>query len=283
MTGEHYMKVIKVLNNNVVIANHNEHREVILVGKGIGFNKATGNDISLNSIEKTFVLHDEKEKVKYKELLANVSDQVILCMDEVMQFLRNELGELPQELLVNLTDHVAFAVKRLQSGMVIRNPFLFETKLLYLNDFLIAKQVCQIISRNLKIELPEDETGFIALYIHSASQNKKMKDVLNVTNVVGLIVELVESELHTTLNKEGLYYSRFIHHLQFTIGRVKSSEYKEIDVPILKLIKSAYSECYTLAQKIGKVLEDKIGKEVFDSELVYMSMHLERIIQENSK
>lgn len=277
------MKVIKVLNNNVVIANHHEHKEVILVGKGMGFNKTAGNEIDLNAIEKTFVLHDEKEKMKYKELIANVSEQVILCMDEVMLFLKDELGELPQELLVNLTDHVAFAVKRLQSGMTIRNPFLFETKLLYLNDFLISKKVCQIISQHLEIELPEDETGFIALYIHSASQNKKIKDVLNITHIVALIIELIENDLQTTINKEGLYYSRFIHHLQFTIGRVKSSEYMEIDVPILKLIKTSYSECYSLAQKIGRVLEEQIGKEVFESELVYMSMHLERIIQENQK
>lgn len=34
-----YLEIKKVLNNNVIIASHPEHEEVVVIGKGIGFGK----------------------------------------------------------------------------------------------------------------------------------------------------------------------------------------------------------------------------------------------------
>ena len=34
-----YLEIKKVLNNNVIIASHPDHEEVVVIGKGIGFGK----------------------------------------------------------------------------------------------------------------------------------------------------------------------------------------------------------------------------------------------------
>lgn len=49
------MNIIKVYNNNVVWAKNDQDEELIVMGKGLGFQK-TGDAVAPLLIEKTFVL-----------------------------------------------------------------------------------------------------------------------------------------------------------------------------------------------------------------------------------
>ena len=48
------MRVIKVLNNSLVLALDNAGQESILMGKGIGFHKSIGYEFQESEIEKVF-------------------------------------------------------------------------------------------------------------------------------------------------------------------------------------------------------------------------------------
>ena len=52
------MKIGKVYNNNVVLAEAGDASEVIVMGKRIGFQKRTGDAIDKSLIEKTFVIQE---------------------------------------------------------------------------------------------------------------------------------------------------------------------------------------------------------------------------------
>ena len=54
------MRVIKVLNNSLVLALNDEGQEIILMGKGIGFQKSIGYKLSPKEIDKVFVLKDRE-------------------------------------------------------------------------------------------------------------------------------------------------------------------------------------------------------------------------------
>lgn len=54
------MRVIKVLNNSLVLALNDEGQEIILMGKGIGFQKTIGYKLSPKEIDKVFVLKDRE-------------------------------------------------------------------------------------------------------------------------------------------------------------------------------------------------------------------------------
>ena len=54
------MRVIKVLNNSLVLALNDEGQEIILMGKGIGFQKTIGYKLSSKEIDKVFVLKDRE-------------------------------------------------------------------------------------------------------------------------------------------------------------------------------------------------------------------------------
>ena len=41
------MQITKIVNNNIVISEDKNHKEVVLMGKGLGFQKHKGDEIKL--------------------------------------------------------------------------------------------------------------------------------------------------------------------------------------------------------------------------------------------
>lgn len=52
------MKVVRVLNNNIVATFTEDNQEAIVQGAGIGFQKKKGDEIDPNKIEKVFIFKD---------------------------------------------------------------------------------------------------------------------------------------------------------------------------------------------------------------------------------
>ena len=53
------MQIIKVINNNVISSEDDKGKEIVVMGKGIGFGKKAGEEIDETKIEKVFSLPDE--------------------------------------------------------------------------------------------------------------------------------------------------------------------------------------------------------------------------------
>ncbi|ETD64374.1 CAT RNA binding domain-containing protein, partial [Escherichia coli] len=71
------MIVQKVLNNSLVLSLDDDNREVIVMGKGIGFNSRPGDEIAPEQIEKLFVTQTLDERSGYLEALSAIPDEVI--------------------------------------------------------------------------------------------------------------------------------------------------------------------------------------------------------------
>lgn len=61
------MIIQKVINNNVVSTFDSNGKEVILMGKGIGFRKKTGDELDKTKIEKIFTLDLSGNHLLYKK------------------------------------------------------------------------------------------------------------------------------------------------------------------------------------------------------------------------
>ena len=121
------LTIEKVLNNNVVIAHHDTFKEVVLIGKGIGFDRKKGDDISFDKADKTFLLKDEKEKEQYVNLLPHIEENLITFIQELLLYIEEQMGkELNEHIHVALTDHLTFAISRAKKDMQFSNPFLYE-------------------------------------------------------------------------------------------------------------------------------------------------------------
>ncbi|MFZ7947105.1 glucose PTS transporter transcription antiterminator GlcT [Neobacillus sp. 19] len=268
----------KVLNNNVLIAKHPSYEEVVLIGKGIGFNRKHGDYIETEAVEKLFVLKNEKEQQNYIKLLPFIDNEylevIISSIDLIKQRTQSVLNE---HIHVALTDHLMFALTRASQGMEMRNPFLIETKALYHREYEIAEEVVRYINDKAGISLPVGEIGFIALHIHSAITNKNLSVVNQHSQLVSRLVEMVEKQFKFEIDKESIDYMRLVRHLRFAIERVEKGERVAEPEKIASLLKEEYPVCYNLSWKLIKVMQQSLKKKVFDAEAVYLTMHLQRL------
>ncbi|MBL5792571.1 transcriptional antiterminator [Heyndrickxia sporothermodurans] len=271
-------EVIKVLNNNVVIASNSKYEEVVLIGKGIGFNRKKGSSISKQEAEKLFVLKGEVEQIQYKKLLPFIDEdtlEVIISANELIR--KRTEAYLDEHIHIALTDHILFAINRLMKGMAIKNPFNLETKVLYPDEYEIAREVVEMINDTTNIQLPEGEIGFIALHIHSAVTNKNLAEINQYSQLIAKLISTIEEQFGIKLNKDEVNYMRLVRHLRYTIDRVLSGEKVNEPEKITSFLKQEYPLCYNLAWKLIKIMQQTLKKPVFDAEAVYLTMHLQRI------
>ncbi|WLR43170.1 transcription antiterminator [Bacillus carboniphilus] len=270
--------VKKVLNNNVIIAEHQLLSEVVLIGKGIGFGKKKDDLIADEAIEKMFVLKNKQQQEQYKLLLPFVDEEMIEVIYDIITYISVKMSlPLNDHIHISLTDHISFAIKRLQKGMDIKNPFLKETKLLYPKEYEVATDVVELLNERLNIYLPEGEIGFIALHIHSATSNTTISEINQFSQLINKLIVVIEDSMGISIDRNSIHYSRLIRHLRYTIDRVKNGETVEEPKKLKSLLKEEYPLCYNTAWKMVKVLEKSLQLNVFDAEVVYLTMHLYRI------
>ncbi|CAM3889275.1 glucose PTS transporter transcription antiterminator GlcT [Alkalicoccus chagannorensis] len=271
--------VVKVLNNNVIIASHPEHGEVVLIGKGLGFGKKEGDAVADGQAEKFFVLRSGEEQQQYKELMTYVDESFVGIMNEEMEKLESHFqSALNEHIHVGLTDHLYFAVKRIQQGHGIKNPFLQETELAYPQEYQAAAAMAERFNQELGIRIPEGEIGFITLHIHSALTNRDLAQINRHTQLVSSLVKMIETYFDLDVDKEDLNYLRLVRHLHHAIERVTTGHYAEQQDTLLLVLQKEYPLCYNLSWKLMKVMQQELGCRVPDAEAVYLTLHIQRLI-----
>ena len=78
------MQVLKVMNNSLVLALDEAGTECILMGKGIGYNKAIGHEIQDDEIEKVFILTDNKMLTNFVQLASTLDDTYINLVKKII-------------------------------------------------------------------------------------------------------------------------------------------------------------------------------------------------------
>ncbi|ASA19983.1 glucose PTS transporter transcription antiterminator GlcT [Paenibacillus donghaensis] len=272
--------VAKVLNNNVIIADHPQYSEVVVIGKGIGFNRKTRDRINLSSVEKMFILRSQEEQEQYKQLVPQVDEKLIEVVQEiVLHIMQSSRQQLNEHIHIALTDHLSFAIRRNEQNIAIHNPFLYETREIYPEEYQLAEYAIARINEVMGANLPGDEIGFVALHIVSAISNRHISEVKQHSELIGDLVGLVENILEYRIPRDSLDYSRLVTHLRFVLERLRRGEAVRETSSLDGLMKREYPEMYTLAWKITKVIEKRMRIPVYPAEVSYLTIHLQRLSQ----
>lgn len=269
-------KVVKPLNNNVVFAEDIEGKEVVLVGKGIGFQAKRGSFIKIGEFEKVFQLTEQKT-VQYRQMLDQVDDEVIGVCEEFIYFVSQHLNEINEHLHIALIDHLAFAIRRLQQGMIVENPFLQEIQVMYPMEYDLAVKGAKMFEEELNVSLPEAEIGFITLHLHSARASQDISKTRKSTMLINKLTEIIEAELNLKIEKQSINYARLITHLRFAIERAQTGQSLSEKHPLSTLLQKEYPRCYNLAWKLVKVMQMEVMKPISEAEISYLTLHLQRI------
>lgn len=273
-------QIKKIINNNVIVADEVNLGEIIIIGRGIG-NDRNENEIITNlDPDDVFILQDEEEQKQYKVLMGVVSEKLVGLMNDVVNYIQERVDKpLNEHIHPSLTDHFAFAIKRIRSGLTISNPFLIETEVLYPKEYEIARGVIELINERLNIEFPEGEVGFVALQIYSAITNRDITELNEHSRLINEVVGVIEENFEIEFDKNSIYFQRLIRHLFFLFERTKKGEILNEPDSLKELLKKEYIDSYKMAEEVIRLVEEKLDITITDGEIVYLTMHLNRLTQ----
>ena len=273
------MKIDKIINNNIVSAIEADGKEVVIMGRGLGFGMKPGKEIPEGKIEKVFRLDSQNSTDKFKELLANLPLEHIQASTEIINYAKSVLNRrLNQSIYITLTDHINFAIERFKERMVFTNPLLNEIKTFYKEEYLIGEYAVALIERRIGITLPVDEAGFIALHIVNAEYNTAMRDTIDITTLIQNVVKIVKEYFSMDLDETSLNYQRFVTHLRFLAQRIIGGEMLNSDNPEFnQLISQMYPEEYACSLKLKDYIQVTYHHDVTEEETAYLAVHIKRI------
>lgn len=79
------MEILRVFNNNVVLAKGGDGGEVILTGRGLGFQAKPGQTVDESKVVRTFVPSDGRDPDHLAQMLADIPPEIIRVVVESMQ------------------------------------------------------------------------------------------------------------------------------------------------------------------------------------------------------
>lgn len=94
------MKIAKILNNNVVVVLDEQQREQVVMGRGLAFQKRTGDELDDSKIEKIFALQSDELVRRLSELLNQIPLDVMTACDRIIELARSRLGKLQDSLYI---------------------------------------------------------------------------------------------------------------------------------------------------------------------------------------
>lgn len=272
------MKILKVINNNVVSALDSRRREVLISGKGIGFHKKAGETLIPTEEHKIFICEDEVFKNQFENLVETTDYQTIQMAEEIIEQAKQFLGKkLNQNVYITLTDHLNYALERQREGIVIQNALLWEIERFYKPEYEMGLRALSIVAEKTGVMLPRDEAGFLAIHLVTAELDANIGMAAVMPEMIQDMLNIVQYSLGKKLDENSLSYERFITHLKFLLQRVVNGQvYKDLSVEMLRSMREDYKKEYDCALKIKGYLKAKMKFEISEEELLYLTMHISR-------
>ena len=211
------MKANKVFNNNAVAVFWPDGREAILTGSGIGFGKRPGDAIDEKKIQKVYFIQDDLQS-RFLQLLGDARPEALQAAEDIIAHARSQGMELKNQVILSLTDHICFALERLEQGITLPYLMLSETKLMYPRAYEVGLWALDRVRELCGAELPRYEAGYIALQLASSEMNGK--EVYDALRLVSGVIEIIKNTYGIELNPDDLDTIRLTTHLKFLAQRI---------------------------------------------------------------
>ncbi|CZR98568.1 MULTISPECIES: BglG family transcription antiterminator LicT [Clostridioides] len=278
------MIINKILNNNVVITLDENDEEIIVMGKGIGYQKPKGSLIDKTKVNKVFRISNKEISNKLQELLNNIPIEHMKLSSEIIEYAQTKLNKkLNESIYISLSDHTYSAIQRMKEGINVKNAILWEIKRFYKEEFEIGMKALDIIESKTGVKLPEDEAGFIAFHIVNAQLSEGHTLASDITKLIQEVLSIVRYHFRIEFHEESVFYYRFIMHLKFFVQRLllNSAHEGETDKELLSIIKSKYNKEFECVIKIKNFIKKQYNYILTDDELIYLTIHLAKVVKDS--
>lgn len=270
------VRIIKILNNSAMLVSDGKN-ELVLLGKGIAFNRKPDEMIKAGfHVDKLFALKSNAHR--FRMLIESNSDQVNELVINSLQLLteRNQ-SEIRSEALVGFCDHVSIMFSRVLKGESIMNPFLSETKVLYPESYDNALSITRQLNEKYSVQIPDEEVGYIALHLQNIVSPASGEQMRVMNKIAAMTSDYITEELKISLDKESLIYARFMTHLKFVVMRLIRNQ--RSDNIMTDIILKELSQYRPQAEKVVEIIEQETQHKLNLDELAYLMIHIGRILE----
>lgn len=272
-------RIIKPFNNNVVlVCEPGTNEQIVLMSKGIGFNRKAGELVS----------DDMRDGQVYKfwngtRTIGNVEKdmrKIEAVVQEIVELAGRQMNIRNDGLYSALLDHISFAVDRLHFALPIENPFLNEISIFYSQEYEIANRAVELIRSRLNLEMGEAEAGYIALHLRSARKNKSVGQSLDNMRIYNQIVSLVSEWLYEDLSVNFSETRAFLLSLDNLIQLYGQEE--SLSMPCRKAVFKDFSKSRQIAESIALLVEKEMKMKPDEDFIGFLTIDLEKLKQTRS-
>ncbi len=272
------MIILKVFNNNSVVALSDDRQDVIVTGAGVGFHKKPGDRIDEHRIEKKYVLQDEHKK-RFEQLLSDISNVCFEITDWIVKKATQELKkDFSSEIFIAISDHISYAMKRKSEGIYLPNIILNETKVLYKEEYEIGLMALEYIKKRTGYKLEIDEAGYIALHLANFAVANQDNNAVKIVSFTKEVIDVIQNTMNKKLGENTIAYARISIHLKYLSERIFRNEKVQLedttyDIRSMLKMDPRLSLCIN---RIDKLIRQNYNYELSPDEQTYLCIHIKR-------
>lgn len=269
-------RLVKAINNNVVLVNDDASGEqIILMSKGIGFNRRPGDIISDDVKDKQlFKLWNDVKEVNSFDIDREKIESVV---KDIVGLASSRLSIQNSGLYPSLLDHIVFAVERLHFALPIDNPFLNEISILYNEEYEVSKIAVSMINDRLNLKMGEAETGYIALHLRSARKNRTVRAYLENVRMYNQVTGALSDSIGESFSAQSGVTRTFLLSLDELVDACKKG--MSIEMPGKKKVFKDMAQSFKIAKIIGGIIENELKLHLSDDIIGFITVDIERLRQ----
>ncbi|HCT91545.1 MAG TPA: transcription antiterminator BglG [Lachnospiraceae bacterium] len=269
-------RVKKVLNHNaVLVIGADKPKDYLIMGKGIGFGKKVSEYVEAGPKDTVYSLQELTERGNAADIVRSVSPVCLELANEVLNQAEKTFGKIDRSILFPMADHIAYAVKRIKNREQISNPLTEDIRILFYKEYKVAECIKPMLKELLDVEIDEHEIGYIALHVHSAINDEKVSQAMQIARAVRECIVLVEQQTQKKIDVMSLAYNRLMNHVRYMVARAIGGERLKLNMNDYMEVKfpEAFKTASLVCEEIGKSLKVKLE----EAEVGYLAMHIERV------
>ena len=201
--------------------------------------------------------------------------------DKIIHEVERDLGyQFSDNAFIGLIVHISLTIQRIKTNEKIsfdeNNLNILRGK----KEFEIAKNLSQKLSAIFEIDVPENEIAYITAHLLGARSryssenfsNISLMDDFRIVQIARSIMKTAAKETGRDINKNQNLFVGLVNHLGPSVSRLKMN--LDIRNPLLSEMQQHYPELISLTKKCIGELEKFVGKNLPESEIAYIAMHL---------
>lgn len=277
------MKIIKKINNNVAIGIDGNGNEVVVFGRGVGFERTPYELTDFSKVEQTFYNVDRR----FYDLFQDLDEKVLLLVSRLVEKIQMSSSQKwNPNLTIILADHIQFALERYRSGMRIEMPYLDEMEESEPKIHSYAFWIVKNVNHHFQVRLSKGEISCIAMHLLNAQlgapkQEQESHEEKRI-RIFRQVVAIIEEHFKTKLPGKGSSYFRFRQHINYFVKRKENNEeFSGQNEELFEMMSKQYPDVYACVLKINDYLYHEYQSNCSMDELLYLMIHINRLIHQN--